>query len=85
MDDWSNDGMIKALEDMGETNAIVYGVVGAAMVFSGIITAVTRSIGSKETHNGFTSVSDGQPYTTDPAYYAIDKAVPQVPKYGSYQ
>ena len=72
VDDWSNDGMVKALEDMGETNAII-GVVGAAMVLTGILTAITRTAGSKETHNGFTSISDGQPYTTDPAYVAMTK------------
>jgi hypothetical protein len=67
VDDWANDGTVKALNDLGETNAII-GVIGAVMVVTGLITAITRSVGKKEELNGFTSVSDGQPYTTDPAY-----------------
>lgn len=64
-----NMSMHKALAEMGETNAIV-GSVLAAMALTGVINMATRSSGSKSTRQGFTSVSDGQPYTTDPAYAA---------------
>ena len=72
VDAWENDPTIKALEDMGETNAII-AVIGGAMVLTGILTAVTRSAGKKETVAGFTSISDGQPYTTDPNYAKYTK------------
>ena len=32
----------------------------------------TRAAGDKSTVQGFTSISDGQPYTTDPAYAAAN-------------
>ena len=57
---------------MGETNAII-AVVGGAMVLTGVLTAVTRMAGKKETVAGFTSISDGQPYTTDPNYAKYTK------------
>ena len=63
--------MHKALEEMGETNAIV-GSVLAAMCLTGVFTMATRASGSKNTVQGFTSISDGQPYTTDPAYAAAN-------------
>ena len=68
-----NMSMHKALADMGETNAIVLCVVSAAAT-AGVITAITRMQGSKQTLNGFTSISDGQPYTTDPVYVSANVA-----------
>jgi hypothetical protein len=65
--------MHKALADMGETNAIVAGCVAAGAI-AGVFTAVTRMSGSKQTLNGFTSISDGQPYTTDPVYVSANVA-----------
>ena len=61
----------KALAEMGETNAIVGSMV-AAFAFTGVIAMLTRAAGDKSTVQGFTSISDGQPYTTDPAYAAAN-------------
>ena len=63
----------KALADMGETNAIVSGCAAAALL-AGVITVMTRASGGKQTFNGFTSNSDGQPYTTDPSYVSANVA-----------
>jgi hypothetical protein len=59
--------MHKALSEMGETNAILVSC-GASMVAAGVIFQYNHGRGGKTTFEGFTSVSDGQPYTTDPAY-----------------
>ena len=64
---------LRMLATMGEGPAIV-GALGASMAFTGVLTWMTRAGGEIKEHNGYRSISPGQPYTTDPRYLEATKA-----------